>query len=69
MRIVGEGLVLRPPGEADHAGWLDLYADPSTVANEKIAFNAGSLTNSIVMATADWVRIAKPEVFEFAEKE
>lgn len=46
---------------------LDLYADPSTTANDKIAFNAGSLTDSIVMSTADWVRIAAPTMFEFAE--
>src|SRR5580693_2745780 len=40
-----------------------LYVDPSVFENEKIAFNAGSLTQSIVMATEDYRRLATPEVF------
>jgi Ala-tRNA(Pro) deacylase len=43
-----------------------LYADPSVFENERIAFNAGSLTDSIVMAAADYRRLAVPEVFAFA---
>ncbi len=43
-----------------------VYADPSVFANERIAFNAASLTDSIVMQSADYRRIAAPEVFEFA---
>ena len=43
-----------------------LYVDPSVFANERIAFNAGSLTDSIIMAAGDYRRIAVPEVFEFA---
>ncbi len=43
-----------------------LYVDPSVFENERIAFNAGSLTDSIVMPTADYRRLAAPEVFEFA---
>ncbi len=43
-----------------------LYADPSVFANERIAFNAGSLTDSIVMAARDYGRLAAPEVFVFA---
>ena len=43
-----------------------LYADPSVFANERIAFNAGSLTDSIVMPVGDYRRLATPEVFEFA---
>jgi Ala-tRNA(Pro) deacylase len=43
-----------------------LYVDPSVFENERIAFNAGSLTDSIVMATSDYRRIASPEVFTFA---
>ena len=38
----------------------------ATTANERIAFNAGSLTDSIVMDVQDYFRLAKPEVFEFA---
>ena len=43
-----------------------LYVDPSVMANERIAFNAGSLTDSIILAVNDYARLAKPEVFEFA---
>jgi prolyl-tRNA editing enzyme YbaK/EbsC (Cys-tRNA(Pro) deacylase) len=43
-----------------------LYVDPSVFENERIAFNAGSLTDSIVMATGDYRRIAGAEVFTFA---
>lgn len=45
---------------------LDLYCDPSVFENEKIAFNAGSLTDSIIMSTADYRRVAAPVVFTFA---
>lgn len=43
-----------------------LYADPSIEENERIAFNAGSLTDSVVMPVEDWLRVAAPEVFRFA---
>lgn len=46
---------------------LPLYVDPSVTANEKIAFNAGSLTDSMILATADYLRVAKPDVFAFAK--
>jgi Ala-tRNA(Pro) deacylase len=45
---------------------LDLYVDPSILANEQIAFNAGLLTESIIMPVADYVRIAQPTVITFA---
>jgi Ala-tRNA(Pro) deacylase len=45
---------------------FDLYVDVSIAANEKIAFNAGSLTDSIIMNCKDYMRVASPEVFEFA---
>lgn len=44
---------------------FDLYVDPSIFANERIAFNAGSLTDSIVMATADYRKVANPIEFPF----
>jgi Ala-tRNA(Pro) deacylase len=44
-----------------------LFADPSIFENERIAFNAGSLTDSIVMPVSDYRRIQNPEVFQFAE--
>jgi Ala-tRNA(Pro) deacylase len=43
-----------------------LYADPSVFENERIAFNAGSLTDSMVMPAGDYRRLAAPEVFGFA---
>jgi prolyl-tRNA editing enzyme YbaK/EbsC (Cys-tRNA(Pro) deacylase) len=43
-----------------------LYTDPSVFENERIAFNAGSLTDSIVMGIDDYRRLANPEIFSFA---
>lgn len=43
-----------------------LYVDPSVFENDRIAFNAGSLTDSIIMPTADYRRLATPEVFRFS---
>jgi Ala-tRNA(Pro) deacylase len=45
---------------------FELFVDPSVQAQEKIAFNAGSLTNSFVMSTKDYQRIAEPVIFPFA---
>jgi Ala-tRNA(Pro) deacylase len=45
---------------------FDLYVDVSIIANEKIAFNAGLLTDSIIMNCKDYLMVAAPEVFEFA---
>jgi Ala-tRNA(Pro) deacylase len=43
-----------------------LYTDPSVFENQRIAFNAGSLTDSIIMGIDDYRRLANPEVFSFA---
>ena len=43
-----------------------LYVDPSVFENERIAFNAGSLTDSIIMAVEDYRRVAEAEIFQFA---
>ncbi len=45
---------------------LELYVDNSIVRNQRIAFNAGSLTDSIIMSTADYLRIANPTIFDFS---
>jgi Ala-tRNA(Pro) deacylase len=45
---------------------FDLYADISVTANEKIAFNAGSLEDSIILRVEDWRQAASPEIFPFA---
>lgn len=45
---------------------FELHVDPSVLANEVIAFNAGSLTESVVMKTTDYEALASPVVFSFA---
>jgi Ala-tRNA(Pro) deacylase len=48
---------------------FELYADESVGrARDRLAFNAGSLTRSIVMSAADWERVARPRRFRFAQK-
>jgi len=42
-----------------------LYIDNSVLDNEHIAFNAGSLTDSIVMATSDYVKVANGVLMDF----
>ncbi len=46
---------------------FDLYVDKSIADNKVIAFNAGSLTTSIIMDCADYLNIASPQIFEFSE--
>lgn len=46
---------------------LELYVDNSIIENEKIAFNAGSLTDSIVMSTKDYIKISNPIIFTFSQ--
>ena len=43
-----------------------LYVDPSVFANDRVAFNAGSLTDSMVIPIEDYRRLANPEVFTFS---
>ncbi len=43
-----------------------LYVDPSVFENDRVAFNAGSLTDSIVMPIEDYRRLANAVVFTFA---
>jgi prolyl-tRNA editing enzyme YbaK/EbsC (Cys-tRNA(Pro) deacylase) len=38
-----------------------LYVDQSILANDRIAFNAGSLTDSVIMAVDDWRRLTRIE--------
>lgn len=47
---------------------FDLYVDESVLANERIAFNAGSLTDSVILSTAEYLRVARPEVFAFSRR-
>lgn len=47
---------------------FELYADEALgVETGKLAFNAGSLRNSIIMAATDWEAIARPKRFRFAK--
>lgn len=48
---------------------IELYVDESIAANERIAFNAGSLTDSIIMSSAEYGRICGGEVFRFGAAE
>lgn len=43
-----------------------LFVDPSVLESDRIAFNAGSLTDSIILATADYSRLAGAEGFPFS---
>ncbi len=43
-----------------------LYADTSVFESQRIAFNAGSLTDSIILGIDDYRRLANPEVFTFS---
>lgn len=44
---------------------VDLYADPAVGSGTgRIAFNAGSLTVSIIMDAGDWARVALPVEFQ-----
>jgi len=47
---------------------FELYADDA-VGKEygKVAFNAGSLTDSIIMSASDWEALATPTRFRFAK--
>jgi Ala-tRNA(Pro) deacylase len=46
---------------------LELYADPALGGHDKIAFNAGSLTTSIVMSSADYRQLAGARWLEFSQ--
>jgi prolyl-tRNA editing enzyme YbaK/EbsC (Cys-tRNA(Pro) deacylase) len=46
-----------------------LYCDSELgKTSDLVAFNAGSLTVSIVMAASDWEKVARPERFPFRQK-
>lgn len=45
---------------------LPLFVDNSILENDWIAFNAGSLTRSVIMSVKDYLCIATPSVFSFS---
>jgi len=46
---------------------LELFVDNSITLNEIIAFNAGSLTDSIIMSVHDYLELTKPTIFNFSQ--
>jgi len=47
---------------------FELYADIAVGKRlDRVAFNAGSLTHSLILSAADWERIARPNRFAFAK--
>ncbi len=44
-----------------------LFVDSSVTEKERIAFNAGSLTDSSVMQVADYLKVAEPQIIDFAK--
>lgn len=45
---------------------LELFIDMSIAKNEVIAFNAGSLTDSIIMRVADYLKVANGTLIDFS---
>jgi Ala-tRNA(Pro) deacylase len=45
---------------------LSVLADPLIAENEEVVFNAGRLDRSIFMKSADYIRIAKPQLTSIA---
>ena len=43
-----------------------LHLDPSILRNDRIAFNAGSLTDSILLSVPDYLTLVEPEIFDFS---
>ena len=60
-------------GDGDDDGnddtYLNLYVDTSIAEeNESIAFNAGSLTDSVIMGVQDYIRVSAPTgIFTFSK--
>ncbi len=46
---------------------LKLFVDNSIVNNEIIAFNAGSLTDSLIMSVQDYLKVANPVILDFSK--
>ena len=47
---------------------FELFADAMIgIEHDRVAFNAGSLTHSIIMSASDWIKVAQPQRFAFAK--
>jgi Ala-tRNA(Pro) deacylase len=47
---------------------FELFIDESIALNDKIAFNAGSLTDSIIMKSTDYLSITNAQRFNFSQQ-
>lgn len=47
---------------------VDLYVDSSITQNDRIAFNAGSLTNSVIMSVEDYLKLSQAQTFTFSKE-
>jgi Ala-tRNA(Pro) deacylase len=56
-----------PPFGSPILEGLKLFLDTDILKNKKIAFNAGSLTNSIVMDMKDYLSVSSPVMFRFSK--
>ena len=60
------------PGSVPPFGYpilpFELFADEALRANDRIAFNAGSLTTSFILAMDDYVRIANPTFMNLSQQ-
>lgn len=56
--------------DGDDNAYLELYVDTSiSEENETIAFNAGSLTDSVIMSVPEYLRVSVPTgIFTFSKK-
>lgn len=46
---------------------LELLVDNSILQNSRIAFNAGSLTDSIIMQVKDYLKVSNPVILKFSK--
>ncbi|MGK3760300.1 MAG: Ala-tRNA(Pro) deacylase [Bacillariaceae sp.] len=71
LQTITNGLVpgsVPPFGKPIFNNIKELYVDTSILENEMIAFNAGSLTDSVLMSVQDYVRISNPtKIFTFSK--
>lgn len=44
---------------------FELFIDEGILDNDKVAFNAGSLTDSVIMSRSDYVKVANGTLFDF----
>lgn len=44
---------------------FELFVDSAILENKKVAFNAGSLTDSIIMSREDYIQVSKGHLLDF----